>query len=125
MILLTVEEIIELHDKLICKTGGSHGIRDMGLLESAVYSAENSFGDEEQYPTAEEKSARLMFALTSDHAFVDGNKRIGVLVMLMTLGLNGIALSYSQKELIQFGLSVADGSFGYEDILNFINEKKQ
>lgn len=66
-----------------------------------------------------------MFALTSDHAFVDGNKRIGVLVMLMTLGLNGIALSYSQKELIQFGLSVADGSFGYEDILNFINEKKQ
>ena len=95
MILLTVDEIIELHTKLIAKTGGSDGLRDIGLLESAVYSAQSSFGDEELYPTVSQKAARLMFALVSNHAFVDGNKRIGVFVMLTTLRLNGITLHYT------------------------------
>ena len=120
MILLSVEETISLHEKLTERTGGSQGIRDRGLLESAVYSAENAFGDVEQYPTVAEKAARLMFALTGNHAFVDGNKRIGVFVMLMTLKLNGVPLCYSQKELIALGLSVADGSVGYDGILDFI-----
>jgi len=120
MILLSVDEIMSLHEKLIDKTGGSQGIRDRGLLESAVYSAENAFDDVEQYPSMEEKAARLMFALTNNHAFIDGNKRIGVLTMLMTLELNGISLRYSQKELIALGLSVADGSVGYGGILDFI-----
>ena len=61
-----------------------------------------------------------MFALTKNHAFADGNKRIGVFVMLMTLQLNGKTIVYSQQELIQFGLSVADGSFSYDDILQWI-----
>lgn len=73
MILLTVDEIIELHTKLMARTGGSDGLRDLGLLESAVYSAQTSFGDEELYPTTSEKAARLMYALVSNHAFVDGN----------------------------------------------------
>lgn len=90
MILLTVDEIIALHYKLIEKTGGSDGIRDINLLESAVYGAEASFGDEECYPSTEEKAARLMYALTNNHAFVDGNKRIGVFVMLITLKLNSV-----------------------------------
>lgn len=125
MILLTIEEIVFLHEKLINKTGGSHGLRDKGLLESAVYSAEISFGDIEQYPSIEEKSARLMFALTANHAFVDGNKRIGVLVMLTTLSLNGIRLTYTQKELIDLSLSVADGKQKYEGILNWIRQHRQ
>ena len=120
MIILSVEEIISLHERIIDKTGGSHGVRDMGLLESAVYSADNSFDDVELYPSIEEKAARLMFALTSNHAFVDGNKRIGVFTMLMTLELNGISLQFSQEELIELGLSVADGSLDYEKILNWI-----
>ena len=76
MIILTVDEIAGLHSKLIKKTGGIDGLRDKGLLESAVFSAQGSFGDEEVYPTVEEKAARLMFALINNHAFVDGNKRI-------------------------------------------------
>ena len=88
MILLTVDEIISLHSKLIAKTGGIDGLRDKGLLESDVYSADSGFGDEEAYPTVEEKSARLMYSLVSNHAFVDGNKRIGVFVLLLTLRLN-------------------------------------
>ena len=120
MIILSVEEILSLHTKLITKTGGSDGLRDYGLLESAVFSALSSFGDKEAYPTIEEKAARLMFSLVSNHAFVDGNKRIGVLVMLMTLKLNHITLQYSQAELIQLGLSVASGQSRYNEILHWI-----
>ena len=120
MILLTIDEIIALHSKLIAKTGGIDGLRDMGLLESAVYSAQSSFGDQEIYPTVTEKAARLMYALVSNHAFVDGNKRIGVFVMLMTLRLNGIQLRYTQAELIALGLAAAAGEMKYEEILNWI-----
>ena len=124
MILLTVEEIIELHDKLIDRTGGSHGLRDQSLLESAVYSAMSGFEGSEAYPTACEKAARFMFALTNNHAFVDGNKRIGVFTMLMTLQLNDLKLRYTQSELISLGLSVADGSKDYDGILTWIIEHK-
>lgn len=92
MILLTVEEISALHDKLIDRTGGSHGLRDQGLLESSVYSALSGFEGNEAYPSVQEKAARLMFSLTNNHAFVDGNKRIGVFAMLMTLHLNNIKI---------------------------------
>ncbi len=122
MILLTVEEILSLHEKLIENTGGSRGIRDIGLLESAIYSTENSFDDVEQYPSIEEKASRLLFALTNNHAFVDGNKRIGIFTMLITLELNGVTLKFSQKELIELGLSVADGSWDYEQILCWIKQ---
>lgn len=120
MTLLTVDEIKLLHSKLIAKTGGLDGVRDMGLLESAVYSANGGFGDEERYPTIEEKSARLAYAIVSNHAFIDGNKRIGVLVLLMTLKLNHVNLSYSQQDLITLGLSIADGSFAYDDTLHWV-----
>ena len=124
MILLTVEEISSLHDKLIERTGGSHGLRDQSLLESAVYSAMSGFGDNEAYPSVEEKAARLMFSLTNNHAFVDGNKRIGVLTMLMTLQLNNVKIKYTQTELISLGLSVADGKTKYTEILDWIMERK-
>ena len=122
MILLTVEEIISIHEKLVEATGGSNGLRDKGLLESAVYSAEASFGDLEMYPTIEEKAARLAYSLISNHAFVDGNKRIGVFVMLMTLKLNHIKLAYTQDELSGLGLDTASGKAEYEDILAWIRE---
>lgn len=125
MILLTVDEIISLHSKLIAKTGGIDGLRDKGLLESAVYSVDSGFGDEEAYPTVEEKSARLMYSLVSNHAFVDGNKRIGVFVLLLTLRLNGIILKYRQAELVALGLSTAKGELGFKEILNWINNHKE
>ena len=125
MILLTVEEIISLHNKIVEMTGGSFGIRDRSLLESAVYNAVSSYADIEAYPTIEEKSARLMFALTNNHAFVDGNKRIGVMVMLMTLGLNNIELEYSKQDLVDLGLLVAAGEKEYEYILDWIKNHKK
>lgn len=124
MIVLTVDEIIMLHEKLLKATGGLPGLRDRGLLESAVLSIYAGFGDVEQYPTVEEKAARLAFALISNHAFGDGNKRVGVLAMLMTLRLNGITLQYSQQELIDLGLLVASGRAGYPEILRWITGHK-
>ncbi len=125
MILMNTEEIIALHSKLSARTGGSDGLRDRGLLESAVCSASVGFGGTDIYPTAEEKSARLMYSLVNNHAFIDGNKRIGVLVMLMTLRLNRIVLEYTQQELVTLGLSAADGSFGYNEILSWIENHRK
>ena len=120
MIMLTVEEMIALHTKLTAKTGGSDGLRDRGLLESAVYSSGSSFGGREVYPTVPEKAARLMYALVSNHAFVDGNKRIGVLALLMTLRMNGIRLQYTQAELTELGLSAGAGEMKYDEILDWV-----
>ena len=124
MITLNVSEILRLHQKLLDATGGLSGTRDLGLLESAVYSANQVFGEEEAYPTVEQRAARLAYAITQNHPFVDGNKRIGMLVMLMTLRLNHVQIQYTQAELIQLGLSVADNSYRYEDILAWINNHK-
>ena len=122
---LTPTELRKLHTLLTAKTGGSDGLRDQGLLESAVCSADMSFGGQEVYPTVEEKAARLMFALVGNHAFVDGNKRIGLLTMLMTLRLAGIPLQYTQQELVALTLSVADGSWDYQEILDWIHSHKE
>ena len=124
MILLTKDEIIRIHTRLIDRTGGLQGLRDEGLLESAIYSAESSFEEYELYSSVEEKAARLCYGLVNDHAFVDGNKRIGVVVMLMTLRLNDISLTYTQPELIDLGLSVARSEAGYQDVLSWINQHK-
>lgn len=82
----------------------------------------SGFADNEAYPSVEEKAARLMFSLTNNHAFVDGNKRIGVFTMLMALQLNNAKIKYTQAELISLGLSVADGKIDYDKILSWIKE---
>ncbi|MCI8827759.1 MAG: type II toxin-antitoxin system death-on-curing family toxin [Ruminiclostridium sp.] len=125
MICLTVDEVILLHEKLIQSTGGAAGLRDRGLLESAVWSATIQVGNVEPYPTAEEKAARLAFALVNNHAFLDGNKRVGILAMLMMLSLNGVAVSYTQGEVISLGLAVAAGTTGYDEILDWIRVHKK
>ena len=124
MIILSTEEIIELYDRMIEKTGGLHGLRDKGLLESAVFSASAGFEDIEQYPTVEEKAARLAYAITNNHPFVDGNKRIGILVMLVMLELNKISIEFAQYELIELGLGIASGNCDYSSVLAWIHNHK-
>ena len=89
-------------------------------MDSALNSCFQTFDGKELYPTKEEKGARLGYSLVSNHAFVDGNKRIGVLVMLSFLEINGIKLYFTDEELITVGLTLADGSMKYEDLLNWI-----
>ena len=120
MIKFSVEKVKLLHQLMAQATGGSVGVRDEGLLDSASESAFATFGGEELYPSKEEKAAKICFSLVSNHAFVDGNKRIGVYVMLSFLELNGIRIEASDADVIRLGLSVADGSMKYEEILEWI-----
>ena len=120
MIRFSKEKVLLLHKLMAQATGGSVGVRDEALLESALESAFAGFGDREFYPTKEEKGARLGYALISNHAFVDGNKRIGVYVMLSFLELNGIRIRCSDEEIVSIGLSVADGSMGYDELLAWV-----
>lgn len=122
MINLSIDEILCVHEKLLKKTGGLSGIRDIGLLESAVYSTIQSFGGNDIYPTPIERSARLAFSIVKNHPFIDGNKRTGILVMLMTLELNNQKIAFSQQELISLGLSIANSSIDYPNILKWIKE---
>lgn len=117
MKILTKAQIILLHAQLIKETGGMEGIRDEGLLDSAILNPFQSFDDKELYPSVLEKGARLGFGLIQNHAFVDGNKRIGAHAMLVFLALNGHSLSYTQKELTEIVLSVASGEKNCDDLL--------
>lgn len=125
MIKFSKETVLLLHRILADATGGSVGVRDEGLLDSALESAFAGFGDKEFYPSKEEKGARLGYALISNHAFVDGNKRIGVYVMLSFLEMNGIRLRCSDEELVLVGLSIADGRMGYEELLQWVIDHKE
>lgn len=124
MIRLTASQVTKLHEQLIQQTGGSHGIRDMGLLESAVEAPFQAFGEHELYPSIQAKAARLGYGLIKNHAMIDGNKRIGAHAMLVMLALNGVSLRYTQKDLYTVILDVAAGQKGYEDLLDWILEKQ-
>ena len=117
---LSKKQIIFLQQTLIEETGGTRGIRDDGLLDSAINAPFQYYEDEELFPSVQQKGARLGFGLIRNHAFVDGNKRIGVHAMLVFLAINGVELDYLQEELSDMVLKVAAGSYQYEDILNWI-----
>ena len=90
MIRLSKPQILLLHEQLIAETGGSSGLRDEGMLDSALNAPFQTFGEEDVYPSLQQKAARLCFGLVKNHPFVDGNKRIGAHVMLVFLALNGV-----------------------------------
>ena len=122
MIRFSKEKVKLLHQLLAEATGGSVGVRDEGLLDSALESAFSGFGDREFYPSKEEKGARLGYALISNHTFVDGNKRIGTYIMLTFLEMNGIRIQCTDEELVHIGLSVADGSMKYDELLQWVRD---
>ena len=124
MIKFSKEKVLLLHQIMAEATGGSVGVRDEGLLDSALEGAFSGFGDREFYPTKEEKGARLGYTLISNHAFVDGNKRIGVYIMLSFLEMNGIRLQCTDDELVDIGLSVASGKMKYEELLQWVLDHK-
>ena len=120
MIRVSKEQVISLHERLIEVTGGSNGIREEGMLDSAFANPFQSFGEEELYPSVQAKAAQLCFGIVKNHPMVDGNKRLGAHVMLVFLALNGYELSYSQEELSDIILSLASGKISSEDILRWI-----
>lgn len=125
MIKMNKEQILRLHTQLVELTGGTDGTRDFNLFESAIENPFQAFGGEELYPTIQEKGARLGYGLIKNHCMLDGNKRIGVHTMLVFFALNGIELKYTQKELYEMVLSIADGSMDYEGMYKWVLEHQK
>ena len=117
---LPVEEVIYIHSEAVRKSGGSDGIRDMGLLESAVNAPFQSFGGYDVYPTIYDKAARLGFGLAQNHAFIDGNKRIAALVTLGFLRLNGVNINCTEAELFSLFMSIAASEITFEDLTDWL-----
>lgn len=118
---LSKRQVLMLHEQLITETGGIQGLRDEGLLESALAAPFQSYAEVDAYPSIQQKAARLCYGLVMNHPFVDGNKRIGAHAMLVFLLLNGIELCYRQEELSDIILMVASGKSGYETLFEWIN----
>ncbi len=119
---LTKWQVLLLHSELIRETGGMDGLRDEGLLDSALNAPFQSFGGAQIFPSLQQKAARLGYGLIANHAFVDGNKRIGAHVMLVFLSLNGIELEYTQEQLTDMILKAASGTLQFEDMVTWIIE---
>ncbi|MBR2634465.1 MAG: type II toxin-antitoxin system death-on-curing family toxin [Clostridia bacterium] len=124
MIKFSREKVLLLHQLITQETGGDPNLRDAALLESALESAFVTFDGKELYPTKEEKGAKLGFSLISNHAFVDGNKRIGMYVLLTFLEINGTPIDPTSEEVARVGLAVAAGEMGYEELLRWIRENR-
>lgn len=120
MIRLSKAQVLQLHQHLIEITGGAVGIRDDGMLDSALNTPFQVFDDVALFPGIIQKAALLGFGLIKNHPFLDGNKRIGAHTMLVFLELNSIHLSYSQEELYTIILGVASGKNTYEGLLQWL-----
>lgn len=125
MIKFSREKVLLLHQLIAEETGGDPNVRDLNLLDSALNSAFQTFDGKELYPTKQEKAARIGYSLISNHAFVDGNKRIGMYVLLTFLETNGIRMELTDEEIARVGLAVADGSMKYEELLVWIRDHEK
>lgn len=120
MIWVTADDVIVIHSRIIQVTGGIDGLRDRAGLEAAIAAPLQSFGGEALFPTDIEKIARVGFGLASNHAFIDGNKRIGAMITQLLLKWNGYQLNIEQGELADMFVAIADGKQNEQDFLKWI-----
>lgn len=123
---LELSDVLEIHDLLIVRTGGTPGLRDEGLLDSALAQPKASFFGELLHPTIPEQAAAYLYHLSRNHAFLDGNKRRGTLwvaaVMQTFLQLNGYSLELSEDEKYNVVMQVAQGQMSKEDLAAYLKQ---
>lgn len=126
IIYLTLEQILVIHQDQIERYGGTHGLRDLALLESAIFRPQSSFSSKELYKTIFDKTAALMHSLILNHPFIDGNKRTGIVSALVFLELNGFRLEVGTKELIKTALKIESKKLNLENVAKWLesNSKK-
>ena len=117
---LTPEQVLFIHARLIAETGGAHGVRDLGLLESAASRPQAVFEEVELYSDVQQKAAALLESLIKNHPFVDGNKRTGITAAAMFLQINSYSLIASNRELESFVLSIASGEQTFDSIVEWL-----
>ena len=124
MIWVTAEDVVAIHSRIIQVSGGIDGLRDRAGLEAAIAAPLQSFGGDDLFPTDIEKIVRVGFGLASNHAFIDGNKRIGMYIMLTFLEVNGIRLDCTNEDVVEAGLGVASGKMSYEELLAWVKSHR-
>ena len=122
---VTLDEVLSLHADQIMRYGGSALVRDLGLLESALAMPGATFGRELLHPTLNEQAAAYLFYLAKNHPFADGNKRTGLIAMLVFLELNGRQLNAPDEELADLVIGVASGRVSKADVAVFVGRYTQ
>jgi death-on-curing protein len=117
---LTEETVTAMHSKLIAQSGGLDGARDVKMLDASVNSPFHTFGGEYLYPTIQTMAAHLAFSLIKNHPFLDGNKRIGMLSMLIFLEINGILVECTDDELVRLGQGLAESTLNEAELVEWI-----
>lgn len=120
--MISIDDVLEIHDNLIELFGGSKGVRERGLVEAAINRPFGGFGEDEFYPTPEEKAAAVLESIVQNHPFIDGNKRTGYYLARAILLNYGIDLSANQSEKYSFVIQVASGKMRFEEIVSWIQE---
>lgn len=115
--MITIKTIIRLHELSIINFGGSQGIRDPGLMESAIARPYQTFGGEYLYPTVFEKAFALVESIITNHPFIDGNKRTGFLSMLLILELENFKITASNDATYNFTIQISTGEIKFEEIV--------
>ena len=118
--------MLVIHEDQIDRYGGTSGIRDLALLESALFRPQTTFGGKDLYLTIFDKAAALIHSLIQNHSFIDGNKRTGTVASLVFLAMNGWEIKVEQDELVQIALSIATKGFSIDEISHWLqtNSKK-
>jgi death-on-curing protein len=123
--MISLEDILLLHEFSIQDFGGASGVRDIGMLESAVSRLFQTFGGEELYPSPYEKAAALAESLIKNHPFIDGNKRTGVLAMIALLKEYNKDLNVENKDLYSFTISISTGETKFEKIVDWLKKNTE
>ena len=119
MIRLSKIQILVIHHRIIKETGGESGVRDEGMLDSALANPFQTFDGMDLYPSLQEKAAQLCYGIVKNHPMIDGNKRLGAHALLLFLKMNGHSLQYEQEELSDVILDLASGNCGVADMLQW------
>lgn len=119
---LLFDEVIAIHDSMIELYGGSFGIRDIGLIQSAISRPQASFGGVDLYPTIFDKAAALFHSLMFNHAFLDGNKRTTMTTTARFLAINGYSVAVTQKEFVEFPIRVENKHLSLEKIASWLKK---
>jgi death-on-curing protein len=114
------ETVITMHSELIVQSGGLDGARDANMLDASINSPFHTFDGQYLYPTIQAMAAHMAFSLIKNHPFLDGNKRIGILSMLVFLDINGLPVICADDELIALGLGLADSSITEAELIEWI-----
>jgi death on curing protein len=117
---LTLDEVLAIHADQIERYGGAFGIRDRGLLESALAMPEATYSDQDLHPSVCEKAAAYLFHLVKNHPFVDGNKRVGLASALVFLGMHELRLDATDDELVELVVGIAEGRYSKSDAAVFL-----